>query len=124
MAVYSLPAEFANDVPVYVFGKSLADYNKVEAEWVAKFKAWALERNPDQDGVGEELQFPVADGYARYIVLSIKPIQLVHLPLGDGYHSPGVNRLTARGVREHIASRKRMAMFFAEKRAERGANNS
>ena len=47
---------------------------------------------------GEEIRFPVADGYARYIVFSIKPLELIHLDIGDGWHFQYANRLTAKDV--------------------------
>ena len=124
MAVYSLPAEFENDVPTWGFDKSREENTKTENDWLAKLKAWAIKRNPEQECVGETLQFPVADGYAIYMVLAIKPIQLVHLPLGDAYQFQYANRLTAKDIREQIASSKRLAEFFAGKKAEKDSGNN
>lgn len=46
-------------------------------------------------GRGTVLQFPVADGYAMYLVVSEKPLTLQHVPFCDGYQ---VSAATIRGV--------------------------
>jgi len=43
---------------------------------------------------GEILRFPVADGYAQYMVFS--GTELIHLDIGDGYQIPAAH---ARGLR-------------------------
>ena len=42
------------------------------------------------------VQFPVADGYARYIVRSLAPLQLQHVHAGDAWQVPSA---TIRGLR-------------------------
>lgn len=39
----------------------------------------------DKPVVGMMIQFPVADNYARYVVKSLEPLELEHLPIFDGY---------------------------------------
>jgi len=46
--------------------------------------------------VGAVIQFPVADNYARYQVMSDKPLVLRHLGYMDGY---SVDAATIRGLR-------------------------
>jgi hypothetical protein len=48
---------------------------------------------------GKIVNFPVADGYAQYMIMEHgKTFALVHLPYGDAYKFPWVIRLTKRDV--------------------------
>lgn len=51
---------------------------------------------------GQIVQFQVADGYAQYMVASMRPLVLIHLPLGDGYSFPYVNRLKAEDIEREL----------------------
>ena len=48
------------------------------------------------DLVGETIRFPVADGYAEYMVYRTRPLQLIHLPYVDAWE---VNPIMLRGLR-------------------------
>ena len=65
---------------------------------------------------GEIIKFPVADGYAEYMVLQMRPLGLIHLPLGDAYQFQYAHLMTAKEVNEQIEGQKRMDKFFAENR--------
>lgn len=65
--------------------------------------------------VGEVIQFPAADGYAQYMVASMKPLELVHIPLGDAWHFQYVNRLTAKDVQEKINQQQAINRLFSKK---------
>ncbi|MBR37171.1 MAG: hypothetical protein CMF13_02245 [Idiomarina sp.] len=61
---------------------------------------------------GEEINFPIADGKARYIVLNYR--QIIHLPVGDKWSIPDAH---ARGLRkddiiQNIESRKALEALF------------
>lgn len=43
------------------------------------------------------IKFPVADGFAHYLVVSMQPLKLQHVPHGDGY---SVLPATIRGLRK------------------------
>lgn len=66
---------------------------------------------------GEEIRFPVGDGYARYIVARLKPVELVHVPIGDAWHFQYVHRLTAKDIREEVKKVKGLKGLFAKKGA-------
>jgi hypothetical protein len=51
---------------------------------------------------GKELKIQHADSYARYMVFSLKPCHLIHMPLGDAWHSPLVDGLTAKKIKQLI----------------------
>lgn len=89
---------------------------KREQEYVKKVVKYAKLRHTG-NYVGKELQMSVADGYARYIVISEKPMALVHLDLGDGYDHPYIHRLTAKDVKDEIDRSERLGKIFADSRA-------
>lgn len=76
-------------------------YDKECEDYVAKIKQWAKDNGTCPEA-GEEIYFGVADGRARYVVLSLKPVELVHLNVMDGYQYPYVHRLTAKDVRGEL----------------------
>jgi hypothetical protein len=64
--------------------------------WIAKVKALAKAQADNPEVVGELVSFPVGGGYANYVVWRAKPLQLVHIPVGDAWH---IDDATARGLR-------------------------
>lgn len=64
--------------------------------------------------VGEVIQFPVADGYAQYMVASMKPLQLIHIPLGDAWQY--AHLLTAKEVQQKIDQTKAIKELFSNKK--------
>ncbi len=93
------------------------DYNdfdasqKREDEYVAKIVAYVKEKSKGKY-IGKELKISHADGHARYVVKSLKPLQLIHLDVGDAWHSPHVKRYTAKDVREDIDRTETFAEFW------------
>lgn len=61
-------------------------------------------------------QFPVADGYAEYMVASMKPLELVHIPLGDAWQFEYAHRLTAKDVQDKIDQQKALEELFNKKK--------
>jgi len=68
--------------------------------------------NPNGKNVGEVIRFAVADGYAEYMVASMKPVELVHLPLMDAWEFQYAHLLTAKEVQESIDKEKAIAKLF------------
>ena len=62
--------------------------------------------------IGEIIRFPVADGHAEYMVASMNPLELVHLPLGDAWNFEYVHLLTAKEITEKIEGEKKMKELF------------
>jgi len=62
--------------------------------------------------VGEIIRFPVADGHAEYMVASMSPLELIHLPLSDAWHFQYVHLLTAKEVTEKLVGQKKMKELF------------
>ncbi len=118
--VYSLPDEFENKVPHFSFKefqeKGVKAWQEIEKAFIEELKKWAIERNPTQEHVGEVIKFPMADGYAQYLVAATKPVQLIHLPLGDAWDSPYANKTTKVDIERQVNANKRMAELFAKKK--------
>lgn len=108
--VYSPPTEI--EAPVPDFRKSNQERIDEEKAYLDKLRNYVKERNPHQDLVGETVKFPMADGYARYMVAASKPMALIHLPLGDAWHYEYVVRLTKKDIEQEIKGEKLLNQLF------------
>ena len=63
---------------------------------------------------GEEIRFLVGDGYARYVVARLKPVELIWVDVGDRWHFEYVHRLTAADIRKQIKSERALNKLFSE----------
>lgn len=106
--IYSAPKEI--EVPQLDW-KNISKYKKDSEEYIQKLKEFLIKRK-NEKYVGETINFPVADGYAQYMVASIKPLELVHINLGDGYQFQYVNRLTPKDIKEKIEQQKSLEKLF------------
>jgi hypothetical protein len=79
-----------------------------EFAFVDRVKTWAKKHGKGLEA-GEEISFFVADGNARYIIVSLAPVVLIHLPLGDAYQYPFAHRLTAKDIRGMLALHHKVA---------------
>ena len=95
-----------------------ANYNrKTHSEANDKFldelSTFLKENGGKGKNIGEIIAFPVGDGAARYMVASMRPLQLVHIPLDDAWNFPQAHLLTAKEVNSMIESDKAMAKLFS-----------
>jgi hypothetical protein len=90
------------------------NWQEKEQEFTEKLKEWCQKRRPDQDGVGEVIQFPRADGYAVYMVAGTKPVELIHLPLGDAWEFEYAHRLTKKDIMEKIKQSRSLHKLFGK----------
>ncbi len=110
--IYAPPAALG-DGPQFDPKIPIQQYFDMEEAYVERVKQYARNYKPDPSGcAGEELRFPVADGYARYIVLSLRPAQLIELKLGDGWQFQFAHLLTAAEIKKMVGqNRKRNVLF-------------
>lgn len=96
--IYSAP----DSIPVPEFSFSKIDsWKQMEEEYLKKLKEYCLtnSKDPSKLYVGEEVSIPMADGYARYMVLSLSPkVELVHIALGDAWDSDMADLLTKKRI--------------------------
>jgi len=87
--------------------------DKAEEEWTDKLRTWCKTES-NSKYVGEIVQQGVADGYAQYMVFSLKPLVLIHLPLGDSWQFQWAHRWTASDVKMMVEQRKKMDSLFKQ----------
>ena len=87
------------------------DWQKQEEEYTDLLKEWC---NKHGRGAyrGSIVQFPVADGYAVYMIISLKPLELIHVPLGDAWEYQYIERLSTSDIRKEADNYKRMSITF------------
>lgn len=111
MAVHSVPEEVGKQPRFCDFGSDYKKYTAATEAWVETVKAFAKTHGSGKLK-GEEVRFQVADGYARYVVVSTSPTKLIHLPIYDAYQFPYAHRLTAADIREEIRRGKSLNALF------------
>ena len=87
-------------------------YKKNEEQYVIDLKKELKSMGYKGKNFGEILRFQVADGYAEYMVVSMRPLKLMHLPLGDVWDFQYAHLLTAKEVNEKIEGKKALAKIF------------
>jgi len=107
--IYNVPKEVK--VPEFNFA-TIKEYDADLKKFKDELKDWCVKRNPNQECVGEIIKFPVADGYAEYMVAAVKPVQLIHLPIWDAWHFQYAGRLTKKDVVEKVAQQQALAKLF------------
>lgn len=103
--VYAPPTEHA--APRFDPKKTWDENHREEAAYLARLGAALRKQATVKDRlVGREVTWPRADGYARYLVAGVRPLSLVHLPLGDGWRLPAAHErgLTLADVRASLCS--------------------
>ena len=107
--IYSAPKSIK--LPTFSFEK-LDDYHKDCDRYRAELKKALLSRKKGKN-IGEIISFPIADGAAEYMIASLRPLELVHIPLGDAWDFQYAHLLTAKDVNKKIEQGKAMAKLFS-----------
>ena len=110
--VYSLPktikkpeTDFAN--------YNHAEYLKKEEAFLKKLRTFIKSHSSSKYN-GKVVQFQVADSYAYYMVVSIRPSQVIHLPIGDEWEFQFINRLTGKDLADQIDAKEKMDKLFSK----------
>lgn len=111
--VVPLPADLPPP-PDFDPNEPFEEFENREDEWVAGVVERARQQSSAPE-TGEAIDFPVADGYARYLVWEADPLTLVHLPLGDRWRiEPAHERgLEMEDIREKIKQRQARDRLFS-----------
>lgn len=110
--VFSAPEEVKQ--PNYDF-QNVKAWKEQEETYIKEVKNFLAKKGYTGKNAGEIIQFPVADGYAQYMVASMRPLMLVHLPLGDAWDWQFAHLLTAKEVQQKIDQRKAINEMFSKK---------
>ena len=95
--------------------KSHKDNMAAEATYIENLAAYCKEIKPGNDKVGKTIRFPVADGYAVYMVAGLRPIELIHIPIGDAWEYEYAHRLTMSDILEKIQKQEALNKLFSKK---------
>lgn len=107
--IFNAPGEVK--LPPTVF-QDYKNWEKNENDYIERLKTYLKNDGYTGKNVGEIIRFPVCDGYALYMVLSMRPLRLIHLELGDCWSFQYDYLLTAKEVNQKIDGMKRMDELF------------
>ena|SRR6266446_3751909 len=112
--VYAPPKELGDVPQLNSRTEPWQTYQERVNQYVDKVQQWA-KQNGQGDLAGKRVSFQFADGYAQYVVFKTKPVVLIHLPVGDAWQYPYVNRLTTADIREKVRRAEGLSKLFASK---------
>lgn len=86
--IYGIPAELEKIFePDY--SASFDKWQKQEENAVESLRKWCKEFTTSKNPlVGEIFRIPMGDGYANYMVFQTKPLEMIHIPVGDAWSAP------------------------------------
>lgn len=111
--IFAAPSSIV--VPSWNMKKTYEENVAEENKYLDLLKDMLTKRKPTQKLVGEIIRFPVADGYAQYMIASTTPLELVHIPLGDAWDFQYAHRLTKKDVEEKVKNQKALEELFKKK---------
>ena len=108
------PPEF--DIDDYRTGA----WQQKEADYIARL-ADRAKMNGTNPLLGEVVSWPRGDGYAQYMVWQTKPLQLIHLAIGDAWQVEDVliRGLRVADIRAMVERSRAIAALFARKNEEK-----
>jgi hypothetical protein len=107
MKIYSPPTEVGICATDYS-----GDWQAQEKAWLNKLRQYVMQHGSGKNK-GKIVSYPVADGYAQYMIFSEKPAALIHIPLGDAWQYPMVSRFTMKEVLADVAREEQFSKLFA-----------
>jgi frataxin-like iron-binding protein CyaY len=100
--------------PKYTQFKNTKEWIEATDRYIQSIKETIHNASSNQcPDAGKIISFPVGDGKACYVVISLKPVQLVWI--GNGYNYKYANRLTATDVRKEIQKAETITTLFKGK---------
>ena len=95
---------------------NIQGYREACKKFEEDLKQWCIDRAAKagitDENICEIIRFPVADGNAEYMVASLKPVQLIHLPLWDAWEFSYAHRLTKKDIVEKIQQQNNLKKLF------------
>ena len=101
-------------IPEITFS-NIKQYQEECDEFLKKLKSYLLDRIDSDDYTGEIIRFPVADGYAEYMIVKMSPPQVIHLPLWDGWHFEYIRSFSKTDIKKKIQQQKAINQLFSKK---------
>ena len=94
--IYKTPASI--DQPIYT---NKTTYNEACKYYLSELKDYVTKNN-NSESAGEILSFNVMDGKAYYMVMTLKPLKLMHIELKGSYTYNDAAKLTPTQVKKLI----------------------
>jgi hypothetical protein len=98
--VYRVPDDRPPPAFEDYFGKGKSGcwdaYEKAQQDYLKSLQEWARLRYGPSPYIGEIVRFGVGDGNAVYMILRLKPCEIMHIPIGDAWQIPAAH---ARGLK-------------------------
>jgi hypothetical protein len=107
--IYSAPKEIK--LPKLDFS-NMQDYNRDCDRYVRDLVKHIKDMGYKGKNVGQIVKFAVADGYAEYMILSMRPLKLIHIPLGDAYEFTYAHLMTASEINKKLDAQNKLAELF------------
>jgi hypothetical protein len=104
--IFSTPEEIKK--PKFNFDTFMED----EEKYIKQIAQWLKDNGYNGKYSGEVIKIPHADGYAHYMVISLKPLEIFHLDIGDAWHSEFAELLTVAKVKEMVTRQKALDEMF------------
>ncbi len=114
MKVFALPKEVPAPEPDYRNYDRDAEARKID-EHKAKLKEHMRKLGYTGKRTGSVVRYPVADGYAEYMLAEGRKSVLIHLPYYDGYHYRHIEYVPKAEILAEIEREKKIAALFAKK---------
>ena len=112
--IYTAPEEIK--APEFDFENFNAKtHQEKEDKYVEEIKQYLQNLGYNGKNFGEIINFPVADSHASYLIISMKPLMLLHLELGDAWTFQYVHLLTAKEVQQKVDQNKAIERIFSQK---------
>ena len=86
-------------------------WKKDEERFTKELRAFCKE-NGSGSYAGEIVRIPHADSYAVYMVASLKPVEMIHMPIGDAWDSPYAELMNAKSIKQNVDGAKNLSKLF------------
>lgn len=112
----NLTNEMLYGLPVQKPGESYISFMERQDKWLEE-QMEETYNLPDGSIKGAIVRFQVADGYAYYKVMKIRPLTLRHLPIGDNWSIPDpyIRGLKKADILQLVDGEKTLHRIFSEK---------
>ena len=109
--VYSVTGQV--EEPSFVW-KDRETYDNNIKTYMENVKEYLNELGYNTPETGKVIRFPVGDGYAEYMVASLKPAVIVHLEIGDCWQFQYDYLLTAKEIKQELERSKALEALFSK----------
>jgi hypothetical protein len=111
--IFKLPENLEKKVPTFELEEGYDEYKQREEAFYDEVRSFLKDRNFKGKNSGTILSMPIADSSALYMVMKMRPLQLIHLPIMDAWEHPMARLLDAKEVNRMIEFAEKMKSFHS-----------